>query len=322
MKALEVASHNPWAATELLGKLALVETVKFISVIPFQLVALIIALAFLAFVHWGWNPECLHIRVVRFDQPVTTENVLSFWPLLVWGTIAPHMLSGLARCYKASIVQRHRSSSDERTYALRMLVSVHAGVFEELSFRYIGIYSSMLGLYCTDWLQRKFFWVLIIGGLLAPFAILWSEFKRLKKELAVRKTYLCSVPVIWGATILAVVMMPPQSDFSLVFLLERGYREATSAVTFHAFDDVIGAQSPLPEIFVFGALTSNATFRDGHKYQGALGGLIHGWQVFCGLPTAMAVHVLYDVCVFSSIWFQLWCAGVVPEGWDDGFEMA
>ena len=55
-------------------------------------------------------------------------------------------------------------------------------------------------------------------------------------------------------------------------------------------------------------LAANATFRDGHKYQGILGvlnswfiGMLLFWVMFTyGLPAAIFIHFAYDLVVFST----------------------
>jgi len=60
-------------------------------------------------------------------------------------------------------------------------------------------------------------------------------------------------------------------------------------------------------------ITANATFRDGHKYQGWFGfinswfiGFYLFWIMFnYGLPAAILVHFLYDVICFSAAYFTV-----------------
>ena len=68
-----------------------------------------------------------------------------------------------------------------------------------------------------------------------------------------------------------------------------------------------------PALFIAGAISANATFRDGHKYQGIFG-YINAWFVGFyilhimltqGLLIAILVHIIYDlIFAFVRYWGQ------------------
>jgi hypothetical protein len=69
-----------------------------------------------------------------------------------------------------------------------------------------------------------------------------------------------------------------------------------------------------PEMWTVGAgmIAANAFFRDGHKYQGALG-WINSWflgmyffymMLTFGLPAAILVHFLYDMLIFTVVYID------------------
>lgn len=181
------------------------------------------------------------------------EMFSSSWPVLAWGVVASLLAAMLS---KKTVDHRIFAGN---IYRSNLAVSVQAGVFEEVLYRFLYPVLYMAFLPVFNWVM--FGWN--GGGLvkwfysdwLIPIAN-WATFYKLSD-------YLVTIPWFIGAAI----------------------------------------------------ISANASFRDGHKYQGIIG-LTNSWFIGMymfflmfnyGLVVAIVVHALYDIIIFTTDYFDtLW----------------
>lgn len=164
----------------------------------------------------------------------------SSWIMLVWG-------AGVTAWVKFSTNNHWRYNREaEEHFAKGALISIWAGVSEELIYR----------------------WLNFLG------AVVWVQIFNV-----------CTFGLVrW----LHLNVLGPTADLASFHQLHT--------MMFHPLGWFIGA----------GMLASNASFRNGHAYQGLLGmanswfiGMFMFWLVFrYGLPAAIVVHALYDLLIY------------------------
>jgi len=168
------------------------------------------------------------------------------------------------------------------------LVSLRAGVTEEVYYRWcrwlLGIAGSLVLLYI--WIGLMWFFVGI-----AVILLLVGE--RAHKIAGLALGLFAGVCLVFGLDyqFLYEAIAGPLANWMTLGFLE-GY-------LFHPYSWTVGA----------GILMSNATYQDGHKYQGLFGrinswflGMFFFWMVVTyGLISAVVVHFLYDFLIFSTV---------------------
>lgn len=182
-------------------------------------------------------------------------------PLVALAAMVPALLWGLTIQGLLELRNSKRMTTlDVRKYPLPSVilsdgarVSIVAGVFEELTFR----------------------WLLFLLFLFG-YAVLNLPFR--------------AVGINLDSTVHLFLLTPVANFFTAGLLRDALYHD----IGWH-----VGAAM----------LTANALFRNGHKYQGALG-LVNAWfmgmyffwmMLTFGLPYAIVVHALYDIVVFGTV---------------------
>jgi hypothetical protein len=207
--------------------------------------AIFLSLAFLGLVQWIW-PSVLPFGLFDVWKSKGTfwEWMLASWPILLWATGLQALLSF------TSLNFRNENKQAEGILGLHTVMSMRAGFFEEITFRWLYM---LTGIISAKVLNFCFF------GFLGFGILQWFQ----------------------------TSIMGPVANF--VTLGALGVAFANPA------NWAIGA----------GVLSANASFRDGHKYQGIMG-LANSW--FCGmfffvllfkygLLACILVHFLYDFFV-------------------------
>ena len=195
---------------------------------------------------WIW-PTVVPFKFFEFwgVRGSISDWIYSVWPIFAWGT-------------GVTLLHAVFTTNDRRTnrYAENIIVdgtltSIMAGVFEEITFRWLFFLDNIVSVKIAN-----FFFFGFIG---------------------------LGIPA-WFHTHL----VGPIANFMTFHGLE--------SQIFHSSGWAVGAAM----------LTTNAFFRDGHRYQGFLGvvnswfgGMFLFWIMFkYGLPVAITVHFLYDFLIF------------------------
>jgi hypothetical protein len=175
------------------------------------------------------------------------------WPFLAWG-FGIQTLIILVHWEHRLMRDTYEAASPIKILKVGALISLQAGVVEEISFRWLIFFAQIF------WLKVANF--LIFGFL--GFGL--TEFFQ-------------------------VNMFGPIADLTTLGSLQVWLTNPTTWA--------VGAAM----------LGTNAFFRDGHAYQGWFGilnswclGMAFFWLMFSfGLPSAILIHVLYDLVIFATI---------------------
>jgi hypothetical protein len=170
-----------------------------------------------------------------------------------WWAIAPMLVWGCA--INIIFTAAHKGDHPGEILVAGTLVSLHAGILEELVYRWAAFYAAIISVKIGDFL---------LGGFMFPHGLTWVFHNYVVGHIVNFTTF----------------------GFLNDFI-------------FHPTTWAIGA----------GMIAVNATFRDGHKYQG-FWGFWNSW--FCGmylfyvmftygLPAAIITHFLYDFIIFATI---------------------
>lgn len=244
--------------------------------------------------HW-WPDFYNHPNL---NWSVTIDNVLRFWPLLVYCTILTGIFTIFANDRRA----------DGRAFGLAIIISVLAGIWEELGYRWIFICTAMIGIVFMNWLLGTFFGLILIFIILVLGAVVFY--------LSISSSSGATVKIIGALSGLATIA---SSIFLFNIVTLQGHDNpmlwfygtilvpVINFITLGNFKHILYNPN-LPQLFVFGIIAANAKFRDGHKYQGPVG-MLNAWviglimmhaTITYGLGTAIAVHAIYDICCFST----------------------
>jgi len=192
----------------------------------------------------------------------------------------------------------YRDPTPAEILGIGFIISVLAGLLEEISFRWLIFLGAFLGLWIMNFIFAGFLVLIacvgvgyLLGALIDP-----HEGGGIGGFIG----------LILGVVMIVVLgltgNLPPG-------LLEWIHLNITAPIadwtTFGALHD----QLYHPAGWLAGAavLSANAGFRDGHKYQGILGyvnswflGMVFFWLMFTyGLLAAILVHFLYDLIIFA-----------------------
>jgi hypothetical protein len=183
-------------------------------------------------------------------------------------------------------------ASDEGHLALDTITSVFAGVWEELGFRCLFILGAMIAIVLSN---LFWFWFVILTALIC-FILLLNIAVHEESALAV-------VLGLFAALFFGGVLYWTWNLKDPVYWC---YQHITfpilSWASFRTLDPVLYYDGA-PFLFIAAAVSVNAKFRDGHKYQGFFG-MVNAWVVgfillyamlYYGLMTAIVVHAIYDL---------------------------
>lgn len=266
------------------------------------------------FVIWAttaWWPELYPFGV--FGQPfwgsrgTFIEWVGAIWPIFAWG-IGINLLVGLARNMTDNpfSLERFLRRKEEPDAIVILsggtLVSLFAGVTEELAFRWLLYLSAISTLVFMNWLWGTVFAFIALAflGLFLTAAVGKSSRDPFP---AVMTGVLCLVGLI--AFIIHGGFLSPMEwvyDVSLLPIADWASFGKMTHILYQPGGWAVGAA----------VVSANAFFRDGHKYQGLLGivnswyiGLVLFWVMFTyGVWPSMVVHFLYDFLIFATMAFM------------------
>jgi hypothetical protein len=226
-------------------------------------------------VEWFW-PDFFNPRELWCRTDSIFAAASNFWPLFAWGG-----LMALISCSKLG----------ERFHAKELLItnsitSVLAGVWEELGFRCLFIFTGMIAVAFSNW--AWFFIILFIFGILTLTIL--GKAEGIAKIWAILPAGII-VLFFWLDLTDPIYWLYQSVIFPVLNFISAGYLEP------------ILYKSGMPFLFVAGAVSANAKFRDGHKYQG-LFGVLNAWVIgfimiyamlTYGLVVAILCHVAYDL---------------------------
>jgi hypothetical protein len=228
------------------------------------------------------------------------------WPIFVWGAVAALVLLPVLHAVapwlfrpmediERSASARLRSAGPGEILAKGFVVSVLAGVLEEVSFRWLIFLGAFGGLYVTNWVFGASLGFILLGLLLgAGLGKLVSDdaiiVGLLIGGVAGLALTLAGVGTAVGGLPEAIHLhiAGPVANWATLGGLEE--------YLFHPSGWLVGAAM----------LSANTKFRDGHKYQGLLGylnswflGMFFFWLMLTfGLPVAILMHFAYDLLLF------------------------
>ena len=259
------------------------------SFIAMQLIAL--AYVGFCFLLWGivehWWPDFFSpFKWSRGTDDLFTA-VTNFWPIFAWGAfMATLSLSNLVPSIRTG-------TSDEGHFIYDTITSTLAGTWEELGFRCVFILGAMISIMFSNfiwaWLLVFFAVVLVIGalGLAAknegnPIILILGIVLAVAMMFVLYWTWNLEDPVYW---------LYKNVVFNILSFISLGY-----------LDPILNYPGA-PFLFIAGAISANAKFRDGHKYQGPIG-VLNAWMagfvllyamLYYSLLTAIIVHAIYDL---------------------------
>lgn len=206
------------------------------------------------------------------------ENIVRFWPLFIY-----------AFCLMVIVLLSNgRRINRDTALVWSIITSVMAGVWEELGYRWLFICFAMISLMISN---------AMFGLILAILALCALVFGlRISVEAGANGNICDLLALLIGAfAVYACFQVDP------LFWMWRKMLIVINLVTFEQFESFFENQRI--ELFIFGMLTANIWFRDGHKYQGPIG-MANAWiigfvmmyaMLNYGLMTAIILHALYDI---------------------------
>jgi hypothetical protein len=210
------------------------------------------------------------------------------WPIFAWGggfTFIMGMFKQMS--YK------ERQTHAGHAFLGGLVISAWAGVVEEVCFRWLIFLPAI---------ATAMFWNYIFGGWSALILIgMLSLLLGASTKNGFLAFFLAfAVP---GFIALVIGGLPPHIPEWFYLNLMGPF---TDWVTFHSLHETLFH----PAGFAVGAalVSTNAFFRDGHKYLGIVG-VVNSWclgmfffylMLNYGLPAAILVHFAYDAVVFST----------------------
>jgi len=219
------------------------------------------------------------------------SDVLRFWPLFLWAII-PNLFRIFSKSFESD-------RKDEKRFVVDLATSVGAGVFEEGWYRGVGIFYAMAILAFWNFVFNILGWIAsIVIGFMAFVVVLIALFGDVKKTSS---SMLGLLMIAALCTFLAWGIMVIHED--LVFWV---YQNILIPITDFATLGLMHATLHDPShqpLLVFGILSANIAFRNGHKYQGVRG-FINSWYCGCvlivatlnyGIWVAITVHAAYNI---------------------------
>lgn len=211
-------------------------------------------------------------------------SVIAFWPFLAWGVL-------MATISLFNLIPTDETGGPDEEHVLYDTISsTLAGVWEELGYRCVFILLLMVLLaFCN----------LIWSWLLIVITVVLVVFCFVTKDTGDGHFF----GGAFGLAVTVVVLCLTWTLEDPVYWIYRNiFFNVLHWVSFAALDPILYFENA-PALFVMAAVSSNARFRDGHKYQGPIGQL-HAWMagfillyamLYHGLMTAIVVHALYDI---------------------------
>jgi hypothetical protein len=261
---------------------------KKIEYIGIQFYALV--LTGIGFLFWG----ILEWFIPNFFSPFKWQywsndivgSIANFFPLFIWAFVANTLI-----LFFSSDSIRSREYSDEDHLILDSCISILAGVWEELNYRCVYILLAMITIVLFNYCWFIFLYFLIFIGIVGLLAVLMGEGNGAGGLL---------IGIIAVILLLATWNLGGAASFfysHIVFPI-------LSWISFGSLDSILYySDNGATPLFCMGIVSANASFRNGHKYQGPIG-WVNSWVVgfvfayamlYHGLWVAIAIHALYDL---------------------------
>ncbi len=257
------------------------------KLLGFQFISLFALIFFYIFylVVEFFKPDFFNITEwwVRTDS--ITESVFAFWPMYIWAFLWSMLAFFGFDGYM---------SNDENNELLfyDVSTSVMAGVWEEIGFRCLFIFTGMIGVWLANffWSWMMIFMIIVVfimslGGLLKKSNILFIGGILVLSVYGLIYWCLSGItdPVYWCYENIL---------FPIVNFFTAGYLR-----------DIFYDRNVVSFLFIAGAISANAKFRDGHKYQGLIG-YYNSWFIGCVMIYCL-VHYGLAVCILSHAIYDL-----------------
>lgn len=198
------------------------------------------------------------------------------------------------------------SMFDEEFLQRGIVTSIGAGVTEELWYRGVGVFFSMLVLVVVNFFFNFAGFVAVIAISLGILVAVLSFFATEEIEPTVLNVVgrilaiIVAGITIWGITTLGVD--PVYKVYQYLFY------PIIDFMTLGLMKPVLNGDHQL--LLVMGMFSANIAFRDGHKYQG-LFGWTNAWYAGCvfifatlnyGIWVALVVHAVYDILIHVIVY--------------------
>jgi len=251
--------------------------------IVYQLISLAVVAS--CFIFWGaiefFNPEFFS----PFQWCPQTKNILLaiayYWPLFLYGGIMALVIP---------MQKIDRWETKESHFILDSVISTLAGIWEELGYRCVFILTAMIGIIISN---LFFSWLLVIMMLVTLGGVIYF-----------RNAVLSVLGIIIVILLMVLIYFTWDIQNPVYLIYSHITFPVLSFISFGWLDSILYFKNA-PFLFIAGAISANANFRDGHKYQGLLG-QINAWIIgFCllyamfyyGLLVVIMVHALYDIII-------------------------
>jgi hypothetical protein len=216
-----------------------------------------------------------------FSWQIRWNALPRFWPLFLY-------CLGLALW----VTLREEKPSEPSSFLLSAKTSILAGIWEEVAYRCILVCYAMI---LIKWLNFVFSTVVgtVVGLALLVGSVLFFEREKRMQNLFLVFAMGSGVGILylaWG-----VGGDPVYAIYRHIII------PFINIITLGSFREIF--YNGYPELFVFGLVTANGWFRNGHEYQG-LYGFIDSWifgfvamyaMLNYGLLTAVALHALFNL---------------------------
>jgi len=214
---------------------------------------------------------------------------LCFWPVYIWGAV-------LATLSCLNLVPaRTTGTTDEGHAFYDTITSTLAGIWEELGYRCVFILGAMISIMFANWFWGWLLVIFVIIAIVGGLAMMAkSEGNPIVIGIAALFIVFCFFLMYWTWNL----------EDPVYWLYLNVVFPILSFISFGALDPILNFQPEhAPALFIMGAISANAKFRDGHKYQGIIG-YFNSWiagfvllyaMLYYGLLTAIIVHAIYDI---------------------------
>ena len=206
------------------------------------------------------------------------QSVSQYWYLPLWGIVLSSLVGEGSR---------YRSVEKVR-------ITIIAGIWEEIGYRGLFIATAIVGIMLSNFL---FEWFLVIG---LTIFILW-----MLASIGPEGRWL-KIILLLGLTLpLGYLVITSEFGANPVYwIYENIWFKLWSFISFGMLDSILYNPEFSP-LFIMGATSANAAFRDGHKYQGPIG-FLNSWvagfiflhaMMFHGIVVAIILHISYNLMV-------------------------
>jgi hypothetical protein len=215
---------------------------------------------------------------------VSASTLGRLWPLFTYGAVMATL----------GAIGLGSTNKDSEIFTLSVITSFLAGIWEEIGYRWFFVCTAMISLVFLNWLIGSFAWITGIVVLTAGAVIAVSGWGKGRGLFGFGL-------VIAGCVILYFALSMNHHD--PVFWFYRTFTVPfVNFITFGTMKDILHNPA-IPPLFIFGMISANGKFSDGHKYQGWVGQL-NSWIIGLvmmnvviryGIGTAIAAHAIYDL---------------------------